>query len=211
MPREPGLADTVLEHVEIEGRTLAIERPRDAEALLDEEAFEHEEFLPYWAELWPSGVALASHVATLPLARRRVLELGCGLGLPSIVSALAGADALATDWSIDGLAFTQRNAGRNGARLETLLTRWDEPGPLVERGPFDLVLAADVLYERRNAEQLLSLLPDTVGPGGSVLLADPGRVHAGRFLDAARDRWAVHAVVVPALERGGIYTLTLLG
>ena len=211
MPPDPRLADTVVEHVEVGGRRLAIERPRDAEALLDEEAFEREEFLPYWAELWPSGVALARHVATLSLAGRRVLELGCGLGLPSIAAALSGADVLATDWSADGLAFARRNAERNGARIETLLARWDDSAPLVGRGPFDLVLAADVLYERRNGDQLLALLADLVPSDGSALLADPGRVHAGRFLAAARDRWSVAEVGGQTLERGGIYLLTPLG
>ena len=55
--------------------------------------------MPYWAELWPSGIALARHVVGLALAGRRVLELGCGLALPSFAAALAGADVLATDWA----------------------------------------------------------------------------------------------------------------
>jgi predicted nicotinamide N-methyase len=209
MPSHPCLADTVLEQVEIEGRTLAIERPRDAEALLDEEAFEHEEFLPYWAELWPSGIALARHVTTLALAGRPVLELGCGLGLPSIVAALAGADVLATDWSEDGLAFTRRNAERNGARLSTLLARWDEPGPLAERGPFELVLAADVLYERRNGEQLLALLRHLIAPTGRALIADPGRPHAARFFESAAAGRPVDVVTRPELPRGGIHVVTV--
>src|SRR5206468_3712111 len=66
------------------GRDLAVLRPRDSEALLDEHAFEDEEFLPYWAELWPSGVALAKAIADRSLRGARVLELGCGLGLPRL-------------------------------------------------------------------------------------------------------------------------------
>ena len=59
--------------------------------------------MPYWAELWPSGLALADYVATLDLAGRRVLELGCGLALPSFAAALGGADVLATDWAPEAL------------------------------------------------------------------------------------------------------------
>ena len=91
--------DLVEESVPLGGGGAQVLRPRDAEALLDERAFEHEEFLPYWAELWPSGVALARRVAARALKGARVLELGCGLGLPSLAAALAGGRVLATDWS----------------------------------------------------------------------------------------------------------------
>src|SRR5262245_14598570 len=96
--------DLVEEVVAIAGHDLALLRPRDAEALLSEEAFEREEFLPYWAELWPSALALARMVAARALRRARVLELGCGLGLPSLAAALAGGRVLATDWSPDAVA-----------------------------------------------------------------------------------------------------------
>src|SRR5206468_4899179 len=95
------------------GRELTVARPRDSEALLDEHAFEHEEFLPYWAELWPSGVALAKAVGITALHGRRVVELGCGLGLPSIAAALAGGRVLATDWSQAAVERTAANAERN--------------------------------------------------------------------------------------------------
>ena len=92
--------EDLVEHVvALPGRELALLAPRDRDALLTEEAFEHEEFLPYWAELWPSALALARVVARRPLTGRRVIELGCGLGLPSITAALAGGRVLATDWS----------------------------------------------------------------------------------------------------------------
>src|ERR687891_1653246 len=113
--------EVVEETVTVAERELRIVRPRDAEALLDEEAFEHEEFLPYWAELWPSALALARAIAGRSLRGARTLELGCGLGLPSIAAALAGGRVLATDWSPDAVAMTAENAARNGAELETLV------------------------------------------------------------------------------------------
>ena len=176
MAEAPALVETV---VGIGGREVSLLRPPDAEALLSEEAFEREEFLPYWAELWPSGLALAREVASRPLAGARVLELGCGLGLPSLAAALAGADVLATDWARDAVALLDRNADRNGIPLETAAVSWTAPEPLVERGPWDLVLAADVLYEARNVDPLIDLLPRL---GGEVWLADPGRATAETFL-----------------------------
>ena len=167
--------------------------------LLDEEAFEHEEFLPYWAELWPSASTLAAAVAERDLHGARTLELGCGLALPSVAAALMGAEALAADWSQDALAFAARNAGLNGVVVETFLCSWTAPQPLIDRAPFDLVLASDVLYERRNAAPLLDLLPRLAR---DVLLADPGRPALPEFLDAAAQRWEVEA-------SGKLYRLSL--
>jgi predicted nicotinamide N-methyase len=182
--------EVVEETVTVAERELRIVRPRDAEALLDEEAFEHEEFLPYWAELWPSALRLATAVAERDLQGVRTIELGCGLAVPSVAAALAGAEALATDWSEDALAFAARNASLNGAAVETLLCSWAAPQPLLERGPFDLGLASDVLYERRNVEPLLELLPLLAR---EVLLADPGRPALPEFLERAAGRWQLEA------------------
>jgi predicted nicotinamide N-methyase len=167
------------------GREVRILRPRDSEALLDEEAFEHEEFLPYWAELWPSGLALAREVAGRALRGARTLELGCGLGLPSIGAAIAGGRVTATDWSLKAIEFTARNAERAGVTVATELCDWSRPAALVDRAPWDLVLAADVLYERRNVDHLARLLPQLVDHRGEILLADPGRATADPFLELA--------------------------
>src|SRR5207253_5236167 len=113
-------------------------------ALLDEDAFEHEEFVPYWAELWASGETLAQEVARRDVAGLRIVELGCGLALPSLAAALSGANVLATDWSPDAIALAGENARRNGLELETAIVSWSEPETLFERAPWDLVLAADV-------------------------------------------------------------------
>jgi predicted nicotinamide N-methyase len=186
--------DDLVEHVvALPGRELLLLAPRDGEALLSEEAFEHEEFLPYWAELWPSALALARALARRPLTGRRAIELGCGLGLPAIAAAVAGARVLATDWSPDAVAMTARNAERNGVDLVARLFRWDAaPEPLGP--PWPLVLASDVLYEARNVAPLLDLLPRLTAAAGEVWLADPGRPSAAGFLEAAAERWRVDAI-----------------
>jgi predicted nicotinamide N-methyase len=178
------LGDLVHETVALRGDDLEILRPRDSEALIDERAFaEEEEFLPYWAELWPSGVALARALDGRALRGVPVVELGCGLGLPSIVAARAGGRVLATDWSPAALALLAENAARNAVVLDTLVADWTRPEELLARGPFPLVLAADVLYERRNVTVLLDLLPQLVAPAGEIWLADPGRAVADAFLE----------------------------
>jgi predicted nicotinamide N-methyase len=124
----------------------------------------------------------------------RVLELGCGLGVPSIAAALEGADVLATDWAPDAIELVAVNAARNGASLEARRVDWSAPAPLVDSAPWPLVIAADVLYERRNVELLRRLLPRLLGRRGELLLADPGRAVADRFLALAEERWRIDVV-----------------
>lgn len=183
---------------------LQVLRPRDAEALLDDHAFEHEEYLPYWAELWPSGVALARRVAVRSLRGARVLELGCGLGLPSLAAALAGGRVLATDWSPQAIELLEDNAERNGAMLETARVDWARPAAIVERAPWDLVLAADVLYLQANVDAALRLVPRLLAPGGVLRLADPHRAGTRDFLAAAR-----HTFTLTTERRGDVSVHTL--
>jgi predicted nicotinamide N-methyase len=198
----------IAERVALPGGEVEVMRPPDAEALITEEAFEQEEFLPYWAELWSSAVALAHDVSMRSLRGKPTLELGCGLGLPSIAAARVGGRVLATDWSEDAVAATAANAERNGVEVETLRCDWAEPGPIVARAPWPLVLASDVLYERRNVAQLLGLLPRLVDETGLVLLADPGRTPAERFLRGAEEQgWIVRSVASPRAKRVLIHRL----
>jgi predicted nicotinamide N-methyase len=151
-------------------------RPESPEALIDEEAFDEDEFLPYWAELWPASLALAE--ALPDVQGLRVVELGCGLGVPSLVAAARGADVTAVDWAEDAIELLQQNAARNGVALRAERRDWREPWD--ER--FDLALAADVLYERRNVEPVLARLRE-LAPVALVGLAK--RPYEDAFLRAA--------------------------
>lgn len=196
----------VAERAVVVGRAVVtILAPGAPDELLDEEAFADAEFLPYWAELWPSAVALARYVAQLDVAGVEVLELGCGLGLVSIAAARAGARVRASDWSRDALAFTRVNARRNGVAVRTELLDWHAPPTALRSAA--LVLAADVLYEERNAAALLRLLPRVTAPHGRVLLADPGRRHADAFLAGAARSWHREALPDGAVPRGAIHRL----
>jgi predicted nicotinamide N-methyase len=159
----------------------------------DWEALRHDEGaagrpVPFWARPWPSGTALAEALsAGPPPAGARVVELGCGLAVPSIVAAQAGAEVLATDGASDAVAYAAHSLALSQTTGEVAHAAWAEHGDeLAERGPFDLVLAADVCYTPQNADALVRLLPRLVAPGGEVRMADPGRANARRFLSAAR-------------------------
>ena len=104
-------------------------------------------------------------------------------GVPSLVAAARGAQATAIDWAAEAVELLRANAARNGLSVTAERADWRAFG-----GAFDLALAADVLYEERNVEPLLELLP-RLAP--EVLLAEPGRPHAGAFLARAREAWLV--------------------
>lgn len=167
--------------------------PRAADALIDEAEFEADERLPYWADLWPSARGLTRHLLDHPPAEGRALELGAGVSLPSLALRHLGVDVRATDWYQDALRFARANAERNGlGALETGSLDWLRPG---ETERFPLVLAADVLYEVRNADALANVLPLVVAPGGRALIADPGRVYEKGFRNRmALQRWRVAEV-----------------
>ncbi len=199
-------SDHVEETVELAGRQVTLLRPASADELIDVEAFDDDEFLPYWAELWPSGIALAQAVGALDLDGVRVLELGAGLGLPSLAAALRGADVFATDWADDAVGLLRLNAGRNRVGLRAERVRWDEPALLLAGAPWGFVLGADLLYEQRNVERLLVLLPLL---GADVLLADPARPFAKGFLERAAERWHVETTREPEPSRLALHRLRL--
>jgi predicted nicotinamide N-methyase len=174
--------------ISVAGVRLELLRPSSPEALIDEEAFADDEFLPYWAELWPAARTLAE--ALPDVAGLRVVEFGCGLGLPSLVAATKGATVTATDWSPDAIELLRENAARNGLALTTDVRDWREPWD--ER--FDLALAADVLYEQRNVEPVLARLRG-VAPEALVALA--GRPYEQEFLRRA----GPHEEVAPRVMR----------
>lgn len=177
--------DLVEDEIEIGGVAWRLLRPRSAEALISQDDYDQDERLPYWAELWPSGRILADRLCEADLAGRRVLELGSGIAIPSLVAASRGAEALATDWYPDALAVARENARRNLERdLPTMVVDWFAPPPeLLLAGPFEHVVAADVCYEERNAFALADLLPLVVAPTGVALVADPGRPYMPDLVD----------------------------
>jgi len=156
--------------------------PLAADELIDEAEFERDERLPYWADLWPSARALARRLLDGPVPEGRVLELGAGVALPSLALLARGAEVVASDYYADALLFARANAERNGLPpLSTRLVDWrDVPAEL---GRFGTVIAADVLYERRNADLLAEVLPRVLAPGGTAVVADPGRVYRSVFVE----------------------------
>jgi predicted nicotinamide N-methyase len=196
--------DIVRTDVMVAGREVRIHHPRNADELIDEQAFEDDERLPYWADVWPSARVLAERVATMPVDGRRFLELGCGTGLVSVAAAMAGFDVMATDYYDEALRFTALNVLVNtGALIDTRIGDWRRfPHDI---GRFELVVASDVLYEQPYAALVAGVLDRTLTARGSAIIADPGRVAAPKFLDECKERGMPAAIFdrVP-FEEGNI-------
>jgi len=150
--------------------------------------------MPYWGLLWPSGLALAEALFASPaLAQgKRALELGCGLGATAIAAIARGMQLWAADCFAEALLFTRYNTLRNtGQTPRTLLLDWRSSlgrAACLERSPFDVLLAADVLYEEEDQVPLLELAPRLLAPDGVFWLAQPGRRVSRAFVAAAHER-----------------------
>ena len=181
---------------------------------IDAPGFAADERLPYWADLWPSAIALAAHLRVRPgLAGLRALELGCGTGLAGIAAAQAGARVVLTDYEDDALRFARANVAINldataRGRVTSEILDWRRPG---RPGTFDLVLGADIVYDRANFPLLLDIFRSTLAPDGVALVADPDRTIGRDFLDAAEAAGFTVARVVAEVVRKGATLRVVIG
>ncbi len=176
-----GIQNKLAQRLEVEacGRTWTIERPGDLEAYWDQmglDEFEADERLPYWVELWPASLLICRWMSENRerIAGQPCLDLGCGLGLTSIVAASFGAHVIGVDYEREALAYARRNAVLNKVEppLFTVMD-WREPG--LRKSSFSFIWAGDIFYEQRFFEPVEALLRHALAPGGEVLIGDPER------------------------------------
>src|SRR5690606_23893040 len=136
-----------------------------------------------FGHVWPAGRLLAEAMAIHDIAGKRILELGCGLGLASLVLRRRGADVVASDYHPLAETFLAYNAAFNGLPAVPYRTlRWDTPNDRL--GRFDLIIGSDILYERDHAARVSALLPRHAQPVCEVLITDPGRGNSAPFTRA---------------------------
>ena len=180
--------------------------------------------LPYWAELWDSAMGVGQFLAKLDTETRRrgdaekqservtvspcrrvpasvlsVLDLGCGMGLSGTVAAALGAHVTFADLEPPALLFARLNSlpWRNRVRTRRLNWRTDK---LAEK--FDLILGADILYERGQWEYLEPFWRAHLAEGGSLLLGEPGRQTGDLFVDWIIARgWVLERFEEPVATR----------
>lgn len=137
----------------------------------------------YWSLFgvaWPTGLRLARAMASIDIERRRILEIGAGLGLPSLVLHDRGADVTACDVHPLAAEFFSHNLALNGLDPMPYETfDWGVPRP--DLGQFDLIIASDILYETAFIDPLVEFIDHHCKADGEFILADPGRKLVGRF------------------------------
>ena len=201
------VTETLRDTVFIDDYRFRIDRPADSDKLLDHpwvrSAYAADEYVPYWAQLWPAARMLAKVVVrekweTYPQPVR-VLEVGCGLGLAGTACLARGLDVTFTDVDETALTFAERNARLNGfaAGFRTKPLDFRAPEGV---GRFPVVIGSDLMYEERLVDPLVGLLEAVLAPGGVCLIADPDRLAARVF------RWKLEEAgyaVTPELIRAG--------
>jgi predicted nicotinamide N-methyase len=148
-----------------------------------------EEHCPYFGVMWESGIGLSQFLTKEMCEGKKILEIGCGLALPSFVATRFGGDVIATDFHADVPIFLDLNKKANGIDFEYQVMNWRSE---VERtkntlGMFDLVLGSDILYESQHSLEVAKALIAFLNPGGKIVLADPGRAYIQKFISTMKE------------------------
>jgi predicted nicotinamide N-methyase len=176
--------------------TLPFTRIADPDVVLDQVAAEEDRrekvsgkrregeelHLPYWAELWESGLGIGQMIVSRPelVAGKNILDLGCGMGLAGTVAAAMGGNILFADLEPDALLFAALNSLPWRERVRTRRLNWKKDR-VAEK--FEVILGADILYEKEQWEFLEPFWREHLVLGGLVLLGEPGRHTGEMFLD----------------------------
>jgi predicted nicotinamide N-methyase len=167
----------------IEGHTFRLVLPSTPDAFLDDAevhaAFERDEYMPYWAYLWPASIKMVATILKTHWAPgTEVLELGAGIGLVGLAGLSKGLKVTFSDYEPKAVDLALYNARRAGHfQASGLVLDWRKP----PQQTFPWLWGCELLYEDRNHEPLLQLTQAMLAPGGTAWFVDGGRAKAGRF------------------------------
>lgn len=208
---DAAIGERIRGSVLVGNRTFLFDRPAALDKMFDHPAvraaYAADEYIPYWADLWPASRMLAEAVLKEPWedyphpTPLRALELGCGLGLTGIAALSQGLHVTFSDIDEGAVRMAGRNAELNG------FTHYDLAAFDLRSPPtglsFPVVLGADVMYETRMTEPLVGFLDAVLAPDGVALIADPDRLSARPFHSLlARNGFAVKLTRAKVGEKG---------
>lgn len=181
------------EIVSVGGRTLDLWLPKKPDAFLDDpeviEANRRDDYMPYWATLWPGAKIMAHVIDRAPWLREtELLELGAGVGLVGLVAQTLGARVVFSDYDPVAVQVCRYNAVRNHLPDPEVLTLdWRTP----PARQFPAIVGCEVTYDPKLHEPLLTTLATMLSPGGVCWLGDPGRYWSKQFFQQASQTFQV--------------------
>jgi predicted nicotinamide N-methyase len=199
---------TTVSIIRVGTTTLRLVRPAEPDRLLDDGAVadlnRHDDYMPYWAYLWPGAYLLAESIQNRSWSGERALEIGCGLGLAGLAGMSRGLSVHFTDYDDAPLEFVARSVSENDfdpSRFSKSRLDWRSPTAEI----YPLIFGADVLYERKLVPLVANVLARMLAPGGAAWIADPYRVAAEDFPLALSERGlscTIEPVVAMTAELG---------
>ena len=169
---------TEVTEIVVAGRKYQILLPRDLDNFINPEDVLDD--FPLWAKLWKASWILADFLAQRKVnPAERLLEIGGGLGLVSIVGFACGHRVTLTEYNPHALQFAKANAHLNNcAQLPVVSLDWYQPNLT---GSFDTILASEVIYKSQDFAPLLNLFQSYLAPSGEIILASEMRKTSGEF------------------------------
>ena len=160
--------DTTTSEMVVNGRKFQVLLPQDLTRFINAQNVLHK--FPLWAKIWPASWVLAGYLAEMPVAPcKKIIEIGGGTGLVSIVGASFGHDITLTDSNPDALQFARANALVNGCpQLPIRELDWNRPQL---KDTVDFIVGSEVTYKKEDLQPLLSLFERCLSPDGEVILA----------------------------------------
>lgn len=162
-----------------------------------------EDYCPYFGVLWPSAKGLCQYLFKhkAEFKNKSVLEIGCGLALPSFILKKQGVDVLATDFHRDVPIFLEKNFELNHVKFDYRQLNWREESD--EIGKFDFVIGSDILYEGRHPYEVCRALIHYLKPNGQIILADPGRTYIQKFVTSMNELGFKEELLPESVELDG--------
>jgi predicted nicotinamide N-methyase len=201
------MANTGATTVVFTGKSFNLKIIEDVDYLLD--LVRSEDDVPFWAVLWPAAIGMSEYIwENIDFTGKRVLELGAGLGLVGITAAAKQASLVQSDFIQEALDFSEENAGLNGiSNISYVLADWRD---FVIEEKFDWILGSDILYEPKLHSYLKDVFCSNLKPGGTIVLSDPGRDYAVKFIQEMElDGFVINTVVKQVYETGRNIDVTL--
>lgn len=216
-PEDPFPFPTETESLRLAGKEFSIRHVTDVDSLFtqllelpDSDPAVKDEQIPYWAEVWPSAIALSEFLLEHPdtVAGKQVVEIGCGLGLPGIAAGKMTDRVLLTDYLETPLRLAEHNWRLNhSSPCDTRLLDWRSG---VEEMNADVIVASDIAYERRMFGPLMTFFDNRVHSGATVIISEPDRHFARDFFRSLHQRgWQTEQIESRVHRKGIDYRINI--